>query len=329
MKKNIKAVTIGDIKGIGIKLLLNLIKLKNKNINNFVLITNDKLFKKYLTNNKIKLTYNVINKPSELKKITKNNLIVYNISAENDIINTYNSIKTAYFLTKKKLCGSIITLPLNKEKIIKKINKSFKGHTELLEKLDNKEFSNMVFYSKKIIVSTLTTHIPINKINLFLKKKNIIYRKITSLNKMLITDFNIKNPKIIISGLNPHAGENGKIGNEEKKYINPIINKLQINNINIKGPFSADTIFNKINISKFDCFVCIYHDQALIPFKLITEMSGVNFTGSLDIIRTSPTHGTAYNLINIENADNTSLINSFILADKIYKNRLRKKIVKT
>ena len=101
------------------------------------------------------------------------------------------------------------------------------------------------------------------------------------------------------------------------------IKKLKLNKILIDGPNSPDSLFTKENIENYDCFICIYHDQALIPFKLLSEFKGVNYTGSLDVIRTSPDHGTAYNLQNKNNANDSSLFNSFILADKIYQNRLR------
>ena len=106
----------------------------------------------------------------------------------------------------------------------------------------------------------------------------------------------------------------------------PVIKKLNQNGVNIKGPFSADSVFRNINRKKYNCFIAIYHDQALIPFKIISEFEGVNFTGSLSIIRTSPQHGTAYDLLNLRKASNKSLLNSFLLAEEIYKNRSRYKI---
>ena len=167
----------------------------------------------------------------------------------------------------------------------------------------------------------LTTHIPLSKINYYLKQTQIIEKKIYSIYKTLKIDFNILKPKIAICGLNPHAGENGNIGKEEKIFLNPIIMKLIKKGVNIQGPFSADTIFNISNRKKYDCFICIYHDQALIPFKIFTENTGINFTGSLDIIRISPAHGTAYNLVNTNKASTKSLVNSFLFANKFLKNR--------
>ena len=182
---------------------------------------------------------------------------------------------------------------------------------------------------KKIMISTLTTHIALNKVNNYLKNKELIFKKIKSINELLKKDFNIQNPKIAIAGLNPHAGEFGSIGHEEITILKPIINRLIKKGVNIKGPFSPDTIFTKTNRVKYDCFICNYHDQALIPFKLITEFTGINYTGSLDIIRTSPEHGTAYNLVNVNLANDKSLINAFIYAEKIYLNRKRYQIDKT
>ena len=323
MLKTIKAVTIGDINGIGIKLLINLWKFKKNKIGKFILISNYNLFKKYIDNNNINLPYSKIDDFADIKKIFNKYLPIFDIKADNNILNSYYSIKKAYFLTKKNFCNSLITLPINKEKIIKNIDNTFIGQTEFLQKLDNKKYSNMIFYSNDIIVTTLTTHIPLNKINFYLMQKNIIYKKIYSLNESLKKDFNISNPKLVICGINPHAGENGTIGNEEEKFLNPIIKKLIKRSINIDGPFSSDTIFNKKNRLKYDCFICIYHDQALIPFKLLSGLEGVNYTGSLNIIRTSPDHGTAYDLINTKTASDKSLINSFILAEKIYQNRTR------
>ena len=321
MKKYLKAVTIGDINGIGIRLLIGLWK-KNK-IKKFVLVTNSELFKKYLKKNNITLPILQINDILK-EKIHNKKFLIYNIKALNEISNTYNSILKAYELNKNGFCDSIITLPLNKSKIINKIDKNFIGQTELLQKLDKKIDSNMIFYSKKIIVTTLTTHIPLAQVNNYIKNKNKILKKIIGINNILKNDFKIKNPKIIISGFNPHSGENGLIGKEEEKYLIPTIKKLKKIMINISGPYSADTIFNKHNIKKYDCFICIYHDQALIPFKLISKFSGVNFTGLLDIVRTSPDHGPAYDLVKKENASDKSLINAFILADKINKNRISK-----
>ena len=205
--------------------------------------------------------------------------------------------------------------------IIKNIDKNFIGQTELLEKIDKQNTSNMVFIYKRLIISPLTTHIKINKITKILSKKDYIFNKIKSINKCLKNDFKINNPKILISGINPHAGEKGKISNDENKILIPEINKIKKQNINIQGPISADAMLTTKNINKYDCFLFVFHDQALIPFKYISKFSGVNFTANLNIIRTSPDHGTAYDLVGKNKAIPQSLINCFNLINKINKNR--------
>ena len=147
MLKTIKAVTIGDINGIGIKLLINLWKFKKNKIGKFILISNYNLFKKYIDNNNINLPYSKIDDFADIKKIFNKYLPIFDIKADNNILNSYYSIKKAYFLTKKNFCNSLITLPINKEKIIKNIDNTFIGQTEFLQKLDNKKYSNMIFYS--------------------------------------------------------------------------------------------------------------------------------------------------------------------------------------
>ena len=143
-----------------------------------------------------------------------------------------------------------------------------------------------------------------------------------NLYKTLKEDFNITKPKLIISGINPHAGENGKIGKEEMNYIIPTIKKLKNKGIKIEGPYSGDSLLINKNLKKYDCFVFMYHDQALIPFKYISQFTGVNYTGNLDIIRTSPDHGTAYDLIGTKKISDLSFLNCFKLTRMIYKNRI-------
>ena len=179
----------------------------------------------------------------------------------------------------------------------------------------------MILFHKKIIVSPLTTHIKLKDIPKVISDKEFLYNQLLNLNNTLKNDFNIQNPKILISGLNPHAGENGELGIEEKKFINPVINRLKKIGLNISGPLSADGMLININLKKYHIFVFMYHDQALIPYKYISQFSGVNYTGNLDIIRTSPDHGTAYNLINKKSISNKSFLNCFKLINKIFNNR--------
>ena len=322
MNNKLIAVTIGDINGIGLELLIKL--WNNKKINNFILITNKEIFLKYLKINKIKLLFKIIN-IFEIKNLKKNNkyFLIFDIKAKNNHQNTYNSLLQSYKLNINKHCKGIITLPLNKNIIKKNVNRNFIGQTEFYEKLDKKKYSNMIFYSEKTIISPLTTHVPIHKINNDLKKTDFIVNKIKNLISTLKIDFAIDNPKLAISGLNPHAGENGSIGNEEILYILPSLKKLKRLGIIIDGPFSADSLFSKKNIKYYDCFICCYHDQALIPFKILSKFDGVNYTGSLNIVRISPDHGTAYDLVGLNIAKTNSLLYCFKLTKKIIRNRLK------
>ena len=179
----------------------------------------------------------------------------------------------------------------------------------------------MVFIYNKKFFTPLTIHIELKKVFLAFKQKKLIIDKIISLIETLKIDFKIQNPKLVIAGINPHCGEDGVISNDEKKYLIPIISDLKKNNINISGPFSGDSLINNTNLSNYDIFLFTYHDQALIPFKIISNFEGVNFTSGLDILRVSPTHGTARNIKNKKLANSKSIINSFKVLHKIYKNR--------
>ena len=319
MSKKI-AITIGDIDGIGIRILID--SWRNQKIKDFILFTDIKRIKNYFKKNKINCECNLIDLNIKNFKYNKKKLNIYSYSSKSPEDNTYKSLEFAYEFCINKLCIGMITLPLRKDKIKEKIDKNFIGHTEFFENIDKKKVTNMILYHRKIIVSPLTTHIALNKVSKLISDKHFVYDKIIALNNTLKLDLNIKNPKLIISGLNPHAGENGNIGSEEINFLKPIINKLKKNNILIEGPYSADSILINKDFKKYDCFIFIYHDQALIPFKFISQFSGVNFTGNLDIIRTSPDHGTAYNLKNSKDISNVSFINCYKLIKKIYRNKM-------
>ena len=311
------AVTVGDINGIGIEIFIKL--WKSKKNNKFVLFTNHNLIKRFFKRKNINLPINLLNK--KLNNFKKKYINIYSYKAKNNEENAYQSLIHSYYLSKKGYFIGILTLPINKEKIITKINSKFVGHTEVYQKLDKKKYPNMLFIKNNLIFATLTTHIRLKEITKRLSSKTYLYNKIFHLNKTLINDFGIKNPKIIIAGINPHAGENNCIGDEETLYLKPVIKKLIKNNIKIYGPYAADSIITKKNIKKFNCFVFNYHDQALIPFKMISNNEGINYTSGLSIIRVSPDHGTAYNIVGKNIGNIKGLINCVNLIKKIYKNR--------
>ena len=316
---NIIAVTIGDIKGVGIEILIN--SWKKKKINNFILLSDIKLVSKLLKNKNLDKKINLISLNNNKINFDKRKINIFSYKTISSEDNTYKSLMYAYKLCVEKICIGLITLPLRKDLIKKNIDKNFIGQTEFFQNINNKKYANMILYHEKIIVSPLTTHLKLKDIAKTVSNKSLLYNMIYTLNKTLKIDFKIKKPKLIVSGLNPHAGENGEIGDEEVKYIKPIISKLNKDGIYIDGPFSADSILINNNLKNYDCFIFMYHDQALVPFKYISQFSGVNYTGNLNIIRTSPDHGTAYNLVGTKKISDKSLINCFKLINQIHKNR--------
>ena len=227
-------------------------------------------------------------------------------------------IETAVnFSLNGKICG-FATAPINKDMMLKG-GARFGGHTELLGYLTGSDDFVMLFYSKKIITVLATIHIPLSSVPVKITKD--LLRKIINISLDWIkTDFGKENPRVAVLGLNPHAGENGRIGNEEKDFIAPVVEEFQNKNENIEGPFPADSFFAK-KYKDFDLIVSMYHDQALIPFKLLSFNKGVNVTAGLKIIRTSPVHGTAYDIAGNNTADYGSMVESIKLVRKISENR--------
>jgi len=316
INKNLICVSIGDIEGIGIHLLLK--EFLNNKINNFVLITNIKIFK-----NNIKFPSNKINVINEknIKNIKNNKLNIFSFKTKNKNTNTLDALEFAYKFTKNKLFIGILTLPLNKYKINKNLSKKFIDQTSYFSNKEKKKNSNMIFFYKKKFFVPLTTHIELKNVYKFFKNNNNIINKIESLTMTLKKDFKIKKPKMILAGINPHAGENNIISKDDNKYLLPIIKILKKKGINIDGPVSGDSMLNKENKNNYDAFIFTYHDQALIPFKIISNYEGVNFTSNLNIIRVTPSHGTAENLIGSNNATSKGIINCFDIINKINKNR--------
>ena len=310
------AVTIGDIEGIGIDLLL---KEFNKNkIKNFVLFTNIQIFKKNIKFVKNKI--NIININS-IKKYDKKMLNIFTYETKNKHTNTIDSLNFAYNLTKKNLFIGILTLPLNKLKINKFVSQDFIDQTTFFSKKEKIKNNNMIFYYNNKFFIPLTIHIELKNVYKYFKNKNSIVKKIQNLQHSLENDFKINKPKIIFAGINPHAGENGLISNDENNYLRPILKILKSKEIDCSGPVSGDGIINKNNLKYFDAFVFAYHDQALIPFKIISNFNGINFTSNLKIIRVSPSHGTAESLKNSQEVSSKGIIKCFELIKKIYKNR--------
>lgn len=213
----------------------------------------------------------------------------------------------------------LVTAPINKENIQSEQFK-FPGHTEYLaEKLGQGEEALMFMCSDNLKVALVSGHIALNKVSSSLSIEKIT-DKIKQLNNSLIHDFNIRKPKIAVLGLNPHAGDGGVIGTEDRDIILPAIEQVK-SKILAFGPYSADGFFGNGTYKKFDAVLAMYHDQGLIPFKTIAFNNGVNYTAGLPFVRTSPDHGTGYDIAGKNIANEDSFKKAIYMAIDVYRNR--------
>lgn len=215
----------------------------------------------------------------------------------------------------------LVTLPINKD-TIQSDDFHFPGHTEFLEqRFSSKgEKSLMILVDDNIKIALATTHVPISEVSSKINKADIV-EKILILNNSLRRDFRIETPRIAVLALNPHAGENGLLGKEEQEIIAPAIREAQDSGVLCVGPFAADGFFGSGKYKDFDAILAMYHDQGLIPFKTIAMESGVNFTAGLPFVRTSPAHGTAYDIAGKGVASDESFRQAIYLSVDIFKNR--------
>ncbi|MEI9918273.1 MAG: 4-hydroxythreonine-4-phosphate dehydrogenase PdxA [Bacteroidota bacterium] len=196
----------------------------------------------------------------------------------------------------------------------------FRGHTEYLTKIFNATESLMLLSGSNLKVGLVTEHIPVKEITQYLTRERVEL-KIRLMELSLKKDFNIQKPRIAVLGLNPHAGDEGLIGEEEINIIKPVISDLKAKGKLIFGPFPADGFFGSGAYAKYDGTIAMYHDQGLTPFKTLAFDSGVNYTAGLPVVRTSPDHGTAYAIAGKNQADCGSMREAIFLASEIIRNR--------
>ena len=319
--------TCGDINGIGPEIALKTFSriFQRKNNIKIIFICPKNVFEFYYKLTKSSFRYQLIDKQSLSNSLL--NLIRLPDAKIKLGKPTYLSGKTAFNSINSSLqlihsdqADVLVTAPISKKAFnLARIN--FPGHTELLAKSENNKNCMMLFLSDKINAGLLTIHSPISKVSNLITKERII-KSIHLLNLTAMQDLRISNPKIAVLGLNPHAGENGLIGNEEEKIILPAIKSLQ-KTYDVAGPFVPDAFWGNKTYKNFDMILGMYHDQILIPFKLLNFNSGVNFTAGLNLIRASPDHGTAYDIAGLNKADESSLLQSYKYAIKIFQNRNR------
>ena len=215
----------------------------------------------------------------------------------------------------------LVTAPINKDNIQSE-EFNFPGHTEYLMAKDGAEDSLMFMVSDVARIGVVTGHIPLKEVAAKITTESIL-KKITLMNKSLMEDFGIVKPKLAVMGLNPHAGDNGLLGDEEEKIITPAITQAKNRGILAFGPFPADGFFGAGAFKNFDGILAMYHDQGLIPAKTLSFGGGINFTAGLKIMRTSPDHGTGYDIAGQDKADESSFRNAIYKAIEIHKNRAR------
>lgn len=326
-KKIIVGISIGDFNGIGIEIALK--TFLDKRMLDFctpVFFASTKLVTAYKKSMNINIPFNGIKK---IENIIHGKLNIFNLWNEDIELNlgkaTEESGKYAFDslneATKSLANGQIdvlVTAPINKDNIQSEEFK-FPGHTEFLEEnLDGE--SLMILMTDTLRIGLITGHIPVSKISEKITPE-LIKKKVSIMHNSLIQDFAIDKPKIAILGLNPHCGDHGVIGNEDDEIIKPTIDEIQQKGQLVYGPYAADSFFGSENYKNFDAILAMYHDQGLAPFKTLSFGEGVNYTAGLNKVRTSPDHGTAYELAGKQLANISSFKEALFSAIHIFKTR--------
>jgi 4-hydroxythreonine-4-phosphate dehydrogenase len=320
-------ISIGDMNGIGPEVVLKTFE-DNRMLESCtpVIFANVKII------SFLKKSYNLqanIQGIEKLDQIIPGKINVLNVWREgvnleigklDDTIGKYaiQSFEAATKALQEDKIDVLVTAPINKYNIQSE-NYKHAGHTDYLnEKLQGDALMFMVHEDLK--VGLVTDHVAIQDLHKHINK-DLITKKIKTIHHSLMQDFGIHKPKIAVLGLNPHSGDNGVIGKEEDELVKPTLQELFKNNIAVFGPFAADSFFGSNNYKNYDAVIAMYHDQGLIPFKTLSFGEGVNFTAGLDKIRTSPDHGTAYDIAGKNIANETSFRNAVYSALDILNNR--------
>jgi 4-hydroxythreonine-4-phosphate dehydrogenase len=316
--------TCGDINGIGPEISIKTFNTIKNDKNKIVFVCPANVFYKTLEKTETSCDFRIINDPAE---ISSDNSVVDVLDIGKALINkgkatkesgraAYKALELAFEIVLMYDDAALITAPISKE-AFKLAGIKYPGHTELLADWCMTDNYGMMFLSEEMKCALATIHVPLKDVSKMITKKNI-EKKFYLLLTTLKDDFNIKSPKIAVLALNPHAGENGGIGKEEQKEIIPVVNKFKKN---VEGPFVPDAFFGMQMHKEFDCTLGMYHDQVLIPFKMVNFSTGVNYTCGLPIIRTSPDHGTAYGIAWKGIADESSMVEAYKWAKQILLNR--------
>jgi len=319
MNYNPILVVTGEPNSIFLEIFFKVIK-KNKTINPIILISSKKLLNMQMKKLKFKKKIKLLN-PLTLDEYKLDNKSINLINVEYNSSKAFekisiksnkfidNSFKLAFKIIKKNKIHKFINGPISKKNFL---NKKFLGITEYISKKFKTKKTCMLIYNKNLSVCPITTHLPLKLVTKEINKKLII-EKVSLINSFYKKRFGL-NPKIAILGLNPHC-ESVHSYNEDEKIIKPSINYLK-NKYNVSGPYSADTIFLKVNRKKFDVIIGMYHDQVLTPLKTLYEYDAINITLGLPFIRISPDHGPNEKMLGKNKSNSTSLLKAIQFLDK-------------
>ncbi|MFN3406429.1 MAG: 4-hydroxythreonine-4-phosphate dehydrogenase PdxA [Caldimicrobium sp.] len=302
-------ITLGDPVGVGPEILIKSFPFLATSKAKFIIFGDEALLLNLAKDFQIKI-------PSNVEIINLSSLkIIPGKPTKSSYEATIKYLQSAIEFLKKGEITGLVTLPISKE-AFSALDLSHRGHTEFLAESFQVNKYAMTFYGKKIKVALATTHIPLKEVPLKINPEKI--ERIACLVYEFLRKTSKKRElKIALSALNPHAGENGLLGNEEILLLKPLVEKLQAKNIPIYGPIPADSLFYKVLNREYDFVIALYHDQGLIPFKLLHFRDGVNLTLGLPFVRTSPVHGTAYDIAGKGMADPLSFISAVKLALKL------------
>jgi 4-hydroxythreonine-4-phosphate dehydrogenase len=329
MEKPLIGITCGDINGIGTEIVIK--TLSDNRILEFctpIFFGSNKLinfYRKSLPDS----NFNWQN-IKELNRINPKQVNIVNCWEEDVIIQpgqlnetggkyAIRSLLAATAALKKNEIHGMITAPIHK-KNVQSVEFNYTGHTPFLKNYFGANDVVMILFADQFRVALVTEHVPIHEVAANISKESIL-RKLYILNESLKKDFRIDKPKIAVLGLNPHAGDEGLIGKEEETIIKPAIKEAKQNDLLVTGPFSADSFFARNYHNNFDAVLAMYHDQGLVPFKALAQGEGVNYTAGLPVVRTSPDHGTAFDIAGKGRADESSLRSAIFECIDIIKNR--------
>ena len=325
--KIIVGISIGDINGIGIEVILK--TFKDKRMLEFctpVIFGSTKVISYHKKELNLEIPVHGI---TSLAQINHNKINILNISKEDveisignltDVSGKYalKSLETATEKLRAKEIDVLVTAPINKENIQSEDFK-FPGHTEFLQSKLKGE-SLMILMTSELRIGLITGHIPVSKISETITEE-LITNKVNTMHQSLFQDFGILKPKIAVLSLNPHCGDNGVMGSEDDEVILPAVQKIQKTGKLVYGPYAADGFFGSKTYKQFDGVLAMYHDQGLAPFKALSFGIGVNFTAGLNEVRTSPDHGTGFNIAGKDLANESSFKEALFASIEIFKKR--------